>query len=89
LKIIFNPDAWEDYQYWICTDKGMFNKINRLIKDIVRTQFEGEKYEGIGKPEQLKFNSSNFWSRRIDKEHRLVYDIDENCLQIISCRYHY
>jgi toxin YoeB len=89
LKIIFHPDAWVDYQYWITADKAVFKKINKLIEDIARTQFQGEKYEGIGKPEQLKFNLSNFWSRRIDKEHRLVYVIEDECLQIISCRHHY
>ena len=62
----------------------MIRKINDLIKDIQRTPFEG-----IGKPEPLKFDLAGYWSRRIDQEHRLVYQIVENEIIIIACRYHY
>jgi toxin YoeB len=62
----------------------LLKRINFLIKDITRNP-----YEGIGKPEQLKANLSGYWSRRIDAEHRLVYEIHEEELTIISCRFHY
>ena len=62
----------------------MVRKINELIKSIKRTPFEG-----IGKPEPLKFDLAGFWSRRIDREHRLVYQVIDNELTIIACRYHY
>jgi len=84
MKILFTEYAWEDYLYWQSYDKKMIKKINKLIKDISRTPFEG-----IGKPEALKFDLAGFWSRRIDQEHRLVYKIDDKTIYIVACRYHY
>lgn len=84
MRIIFSKISWEDYTSWNSEDKSMIKKINDLIKDIQRTP-----YEGKGKPESLKYDLSGFWSRRIDREHRLVYRIEENDLLIYSCRYHY
>jgi toxin YoeB len=84
MRIIFSKNAWEDYTSWQTEDKKTLKKINSLIKDIERTP-----YEGIGKPEPLKFDLSGFWSRRIDQAHRLVYKIEENDLQIFACKYHY
>jgi len=84
MRIIFSEIAWEDYTSWQIEDKKMLKKINELIKDIKRTT-----YVGIGKPEPLNFDLSGFWSRRIDLEHRLVYQIAEQELLIYSCRYHY
>ncbi len=77
-------EAWSDYAYWQGQDKKTLKRINKLIKDIMRSPFEG-----IGKPEPLKENLSGFWSRRIDDTNRIVYAIDKNQLTIISCRYHY
>ena len=77
-------DAWNDYLYWQKVDKNKFKRINQLIKDIKRNQFEG-----IGKPEPLKENLKGLWSRRIDKEHRLVYFIDDDSLVIFQCNGHY
>ena len=65
-------------------DKKKVKRINELIKDIKRSPFEG-----IGDPEPLKPNWSGYWSRRIDKEHRLVYKVDESRLSLVQCRYHY
>ena len=65
MKIVFHPNGWEDYLYWQQADKQTLKRINALIKDIERNPFEG-----IGKPEALKFDLSGFWSRRIDGEHR-------------------
>lgn len=84
MKITFSENAWEDYISWQNEDKKMLKKINELIKDIQRNPFEG-----IGKPEPLKFDLKGFWSRRIDREHRIVYQAIESDLLIYSCRFHY
>ena len=84
MKITFSKNAWEDYVSWQADDKKMLKKINELIKDISRTPFEG-----IGKPEPLKYDLAGFWSRRIDREHRLVYQYIDREVLIYSCRYHY
>ena len=65
-------------------DKHKINKINELLKDISRSP-----YEGIGKPEALKFNYAGYWSRRIDEEHRLIYKVEQDEIQILKCRFHY
>jgi toxin YoeB len=83
-RIIFSKNAWEDYISWQTEDKKTLKKINALIRDIQRTP-----YEGIGKPEPLKFDLAGLWSRRIDLEHRLVYRIDGSDLLIYACRYNY
>ncbi|MBB3048627.1 toxin YoeB [Litorivivens lipolytica] len=80
----WTKEAWADYLYWQGQDKKTLKRINRLIRDTLRSPFEG-----IGKPEPLKENLSGFWSRRIDDTHRLVYVVDDSRLTIIACRYHY
>lgn len=84
MSIIFSSRAWEDYEYWIKHDKKKVDRINNLIRDTLRSPFEG-----IGKPEPLKRNLQGFWSRRIDEEHRLIYEYNNDILSIVSCRYHY
>ncbi|HOO34016.1 MAG TPA: Txe/YoeB family addiction module toxin [Thermotogota bacterium] len=84
MKISFTDEAWEDYLYWQKTDKSKLKKINELIKDIKRNPFKG-----LGKPEPLRFQLKGCWSRRIDYEHRLVYEYFEDEIIIISCRFHY
>ena len=84
MILSFSKNAWEDYLYWQKIDKKILKKINTLIKEIQRTPFEG-----IGKPESLKHDLARLWSRRIDHEHRLVYQIKESELLIYSCRFHY
>ncbi len=79
------PEAWEDYLWWQTQDRKTLRRINALIKDIDRNGIA----EGIGKPEPLKGELSGFWSRRIDDQHRLVYRVAGNDLQIASCRTHY
>jgi len=76
--------AWEDYIYWQQKDKKQLRRINTLVKDIKRQPFEG-----IGDPEPLKHNWSGYWSRRIDREHRLVYKVTDDAIIIAQCRYHY
>lgn len=84
MDLSWDKDAWEDYLYWQQTDKALLRRINELIKECLRTPFEGK-----GKPEPLKENLSGFWSRRITDEHRLVYRVESNRLHIIQCRFHY
>jgi len=84
MRIIFSKNSWEDYISWQRDDKKILKKINLLIKDIQRTPFDG-----IGNPEPLKYDLAGFWSRRIDREHRLVYQVFDQDILIYSCRYHY
>ncbi len=84
MKLIFSEHAWEDYLYWQSTDKRTLNRINTLIKDILRN-----KYEGLGKPEPLKHNLAGYWSRRISHEHRIIYKIENDAVLIAQLRYHY
>ena len=84
MRITFSSHAWEDYTTWLKEDRKMLVKINQLIKDIQRTP-----YDGIGKPEALKYDLAGYWSRRIDREHRLVYKVENDTVIIISCKYHY
>ncbi len=84
MKLAWSSSAWNDYLYWQKTDKKKLKRINTLIKASLRMPFEG-----IGNPEPLKHELKGFWSRRIDKEHRLVYSYSEEELLIVGCRYHY
>ena len=84
MKFVFTELSWEDYLYWQKNDKQKLKRINELLKDISRSP-----YAGIGKPEPLRFNYSGFWSRRIDEEHRLIYRVVEDEIQIAKCRFHY
>jgi len=77
-------NAWDDYLYWQQTDKKILKRINLLIKDTKRQPFNG-----IGDPEPLKHNWTGYWSRRINREHRLVYNVVGENLTIAQCRYHY
>jgi toxin YoeB len=84
MRITFSQIAWDDYVSWQTEDKKMLRRINTLIKDI-----QSHPFEGIGKPEPLKYDLAGLWSRRIDREHRLVYLVEGTDLYIYSCRYHY
>ncbi len=84
MTLTFWDKAWDDYLYWQDTDKATLRKINALIKECLRHPFEG-----TGKPEPLKGDLAGFWSRRIDREHRLVYRATASTLEILQCRYHY
>lgn len=84
MKILFTPEAWDDYLWWQKSDRATLKRLNRLIEDICRNG-----YEGIGKPEPLRQNLSGFWSRRITTEHRIVYAIEADTIQIVACRTHY
>jgi len=89
MIVAWTDIAWEQFEYWLDTDKKMIKRIRALIKDTKRNG-----YGGIGKPEGLKGDMSGLWSKRIDSEHRFVFFIHENengqqILNIISVRYHY
>mgnify|MGYP004659179553 FL=1 len=84
MNKLWSDRAWDDYLYWQIQDKKTMKKINELVKDIERNGISS----GIGKPEPLKYRKA--WSRRIDHENRLVYNIDNlDNLWIISCKGHY
>lgn len=80
----FSSKAVEDLLYWASTGARKSLKIIKLVQEISRNP-----YEGTGMPEPLKHNLSGCWSRRIDKEHRIVYKIEKEKLIILSCRHHY
>jgi toxin YoeB len=84
MNLVFSPQAWEDYQHWVQTDRKLVKRINELFKDAVRNP-----YSGIGKPELLRHALSGFWSRRISDEHRMVYRMAGNNLEIAQLRFHY
>jgi toxin YoeB len=84
MKYIFVDESWEDYLYWLNTDKKMNSRINELLKDISRNPFTG-----LGKPEPLKYKYKGFWSRRINAEHRLIYQVKNDEVLIAKCRFHY
>ena len=84
MKIQFTQEAWRDFEWHLDNDKQIVKRIRELLKHILR-----HPQEGIGKPERLKFQLAGCWSRRINKEHRLVYRIEKEGIIVISCRYHY
>ena len=88
MKLVWAPQAWEDYFYWLGHDRKVVEKINALLKAATRDPFRGP-----GKPEPLKEALRGWWSRRITGEHRLVYRVagagDGQALEIAQCRYHY
>lgn len=89
MNIEFTNNAWIDFEFWLDNDPDTAEKIRLLIKSIKQTPFKG-----LGKPEALKYNLKGYWSRRINGEHRLVYEImgtkneNQKCI-VITCRLHY
>lgn len=87
MKLVFHANAWEDYLSWQ-GDAKVLGRLNGLLRECMRHPFEG-----TGKPEPLRGNLKGWWSRRIDREHRLVYRLtgtgDGQALEIAQCRYHY
>ena len=84
MRLVFAPQAWEDYRHWQDVDRAMIKRINRLIDDMLR-----DPVSGIGKPEPLKYGIAGAWSRRITDEHRLVYQVGGDDLMLLQARYHY
>lgn len=89
MNVIFTAHAWEEFEEWLDDDPEIANKIRDLIKAIRR-----EPFKGIGKPESLKHSLTGFWSRRITREHRLVYRVagkkgEDQRIEIVQCKFHY
>ena len=84
MKLVFSELAWEDYLYWQKQDRKLVDRINKLIEATAR-----EPFTGIGKPEPLKHAFAGFWSRRINDEHRMVYRVTGDRLEIAQLRFHY
>ncbi|VXD23049.1 toxin of the YoeB-YefM toxin-antitoxin system [Planktothrix paucivesiculata PCC 9631] len=83
-KVAFIPRSFDEFNQWAMEDKKIYTKIVTLIKDIQRDPFSG-----LGKPEALKHDLSGLWSRRITQEHRLVYNVTDEEIVIVSCKFHY
>jgi toxin YoeB len=83
-EIIFKPVALQQYTDWAKTDRSIQKNIFLLLEEINKTPFDG-----IGKPEALKHQLKGCWSRRITKEHRLIYQVTPHAIIIISCKFHY
>ena len=83
-KLEFDPSAVEDLIYWVRQDRKKALRILELIRETQRDPFGGK-----GKPEPLKRELAGCWSKRIDQEHRLVYQVSKKCVRILACRYHY
>ena len=81
---VFQPEFREDLKYWVETDRKTALRIFQLVEDIMRDPFQG-----IGKPEPLKFLGSGVWSRRITQEHRIVYVVGNERVDFVQARYHY
>lgn len=84
MNKVWTDEAWEDYIYWQTQDKKTLRRINQLLLDIDRND-----YDGIGKPVLLKHDYQGFWSRRIDEVNRLIYRIKDGQIEIVQCRTHY
>jgi toxin YoeB len=80
----FDPAGFEDLTWWVEQDRKKALRILKLIKEVQRDPFTG-----TGKPEPLKHELSGCWSRRIDQEHRFIYQVKEDTIRILACRYHY
>ena len=82
MNVTFTPTALDDLRFWLKTDKRQAERVLALLEEIRRTPFEG-----TGKPEPLRFQLAGCWSRRIDREHRLVCQVEEREIVVIACRY--
>lgn len=83
-KSVFQTEFREDLRFWVETDRKTALRVLQLIEATMRDPFQG-----IGKPEPLKFLGSGVWSRRITQEHRLVYVVRHERIDFLQARYHY
>ena len=84
MRLVFDGNAFDDLVWWVNNDPKTAKRIVSLIQEVKRDPFRGR-----GKPEALKHELSGCWSRRINQEHRLVYEPMKDQIRILSCRYHY
>jgi toxin YoeB len=80
----FDANAFEDLSWWVNKDRKLALKILKIIQEIQR-----EPFKGTGKPEPLKGNFAGAWSRRINDEHRIIYQVFNEKIRLLSCRFHY
>lgn len=83
-EAVFDPNFREDLTYWVTTDRKTALRVMELVESVMRDPFDG-----IGKPEALKYLGPGVWSRRITQEHRIVYMVKEGRIDFLQCRYHY
>jgi toxin YoeB len=83
-EIHFTQIAFTQYNEWLSQDKKLYTRLTKLIFEVARTPFEG-----TGKPKHLKHDFKGFWSRRINDEHRLVYQVENDFILIVFCKNHY
>lgn len=84
MKVVFSKQAAADYRYWQKNDRRVLEKIQALLHDI-----DAHPFTGLGKPEPLRHELAGCWSRRITREHRLVYQIHDGQIVVVQCRFHY
>ena len=84
LNIVFTSNAWHEYLDWKKTDRKMVKRIDKLLTDTTRHPFSG-----VGKPETLQHELSGFWSKKVNDEHRMVYCVTKDAIQIVQLKYHY
>ena len=83
-EAVFQPEFLEDLQYWVETDLKVALRIFDMVEDILR-----EPFQGIGKPEPLRYLAGGAWSRRLTQEHRIVYLVRDERIDFLQARYHY
>lgn len=83
-EAVFQPEFIEDLQYWVETDRKVCLRAFKIVKEILRDPFQG-----IGKPEPLKYLGPGVWSRRLSQEHRIVYLVKDTRIDFLQARYHY
>jgi len=83
-ELVFELAAVEDLAWWVEHDRKKALRVLRLVQEVQRDPFRGK-----GKPEPLKHELAGCWSRRIDQEHRLVYEVQADKIRLLACRYHY
>ena len=83
-ELFYTSQAQEDLAYWHRTDQRISERIERLLNDITTHPFSG-----LGKPEPLRHQMAGYWSRRITREHRIVYRVAEKTIYVAQCRFHY
>ena len=86
MRLVFSPTAQTHWDHWKKHDPAIAKRIKRLLEDILAHPFTG-----IGKPEPLKYELAGLWSRRINTEHRIIYSVHDDMIEvlILSMRYHY
>jgi toxin YoeB len=84
MRQLFTDTGWKDYSFWLENDAKTLKRIHRLLKEIDRSPFDG-----LGKPEPLRFELQGYWSRRINEVDRLIYRVENETITVIACRGHY